>query len=210
MNPPTSSNRKVRDRPFRDRPGRAPIAQDGRRFPLQEQPFRVFAHPARRPGEVVTRQELQARLWPANTYVGFDEGLNTAISKLRTAFGDSAGNPRFIETLPRRGYRFIAPVTETTPVDGLPSSTEVPGDGAQIEGHARLVESMPRGGYPFIGPVEDQSSPALLPGYSRRAPWEAYGRMASTVGRGHVPPPPLWDQHSEGFSKTLGYTATRA
>ena len=63
-----------------------------------------------RPGEVVTRQELQARLWPSDTYVGFDEGLNTAIRKLRTAFGDSAANPRFIETLPRRGYRFIAPV----------------------------------------------------------------------------------------------------
>jgi TolB-like protein/Tfp pilus assembly protein PilF len=89
---------------------------------------------------VVTRQELKERLWPADTYVGFDEGLNTAIRKLRTAFGDSAGNPRFIETLPRRGYRFIAPITETTPADGLPSSMEVRGDGAQIEGRAAVVE----------------------------------------------------------------------
>lgn len=63
-----------------------------------------------RPGEVITRKELQARLWPADTYVGFDEGLNTAIRKLRVAFGDSAENPRFIETASRRGYRFIAPV----------------------------------------------------------------------------------------------------
>jgi TolB-like protein/DNA-binding winged helix-turn-helix (wHTH) protein/Tfp pilus assembly protein PilF len=80
-----------------------------------------------RPGEVVTRQELQARLWPADTHVGFDEGLNTAIRKLRTAFGDSAGNPRFIETLPRRGYRFIAPVTETTTANGLPAIANVAG-----------------------------------------------------------------------------------
>ena len=88
------------------------MQKNGRRLPLQEQPFRVLAMLLERPGEVVTRQELQARLWPVDTYVGFDEGLNTAIRKLRTVFGDSAGNPRFIETLPRRGYRFIAPVTE--------------------------------------------------------------------------------------------------
>jgi DNA-binding winged helix-turn-helix (wHTH) protein len=80
-----------------------------------------------RPGEVVTRQELQARLWPADTYVGFDEGLNTAIRKLRTAFGDSAGNPRFIETLPRRGYRFIAPVTEAATANELSAIVDAHG-----------------------------------------------------------------------------------
>lgn len=67
------------------------------RLPLQEQPFRVLAVLLECPGEVVTRQQLQARLWPADTYVGFDEGLNTAIRKLRTAFGDSAANPRFTD-----------------------------------------------------------------------------------------------------------------
>ena len=77
---------------------------------LQEQPFRVLEILLERPGEVVTREQLQARLWPADTYVSFDEGLNTAIRKLRVAFGDSAENPRFIETVSRRGYRFIAPV----------------------------------------------------------------------------------------------------
>ena len=76
-----------------------------------------------RPGEVVTREELQARLWPADTYVGFDEGLNTAIRKLRVAFDDSADNPRFIETLPRRGYRFVAPVHDAVaPSPFLPPS----------------------------------------------------------------------------------------
>ena len=86
-------------------------------------------------------RSCRERLWPADTYVGFDEGLNTAIRKLRTAFGDSAGNPRFIETLPRRGYRFIAPVTETMPADGFPASMEVRGDGAQIEGPAAVETS---------------------------------------------------------------------
>src|SRR5215469_9806541 len=71
-----------------------------------------FAVLLERPGETVTREELQSRLWPADTYVGFDEGLNTAIRKLRVAFGDSAENPRFFQTIPRRGYRFIAPLHE--------------------------------------------------------------------------------------------------
>ena len=94
---------------------------------MQEQPFRVLAMLLERPGEVVTRQELQARLWPVDTYVGFDEGLNTAIRKLRTVFGDSAGNPRFIETLPRRGYRFIAPVTEAATENELSAIVDVTG-----------------------------------------------------------------------------------
>src|SRR5215475_11347493 len=94
------------------------VLRQGRRVPLQEQPFRVLSMLLERPGEVVTREELQTRLWPADTYVAFDEGINTAIRKLRSAFGDSADNPRFIETLPRRGYRFIAPVQEV-PKTGL-------------------------------------------------------------------------------------------
>jgi TolB-like protein/DNA-binding winged helix-turn-helix (wHTH) protein/Tfp pilus assembly protein PilF len=125
MNSPASSSRQLRTGLFEIDLAAGRLHKNGRRLPLQEQPFRVLAMLLQRPGEVVTRQELQARLWPADTYVGFDEGLNTAIRKLRTAFGDSAGNPRFIETLPRRGYRFIAPVTETTPADALPPSTEV-------------------------------------------------------------------------------------
>jgi TolB-like protein/DNA-binding winged helix-turn-helix (wHTH) protein len=123
MNPPASSSRKVRTGLFEIDLASGQVLKNGRKLPLQGQPFRVLAMLLERPGEVVTRQELQARLWPVDTYVGFDEGLNTAIRKLRTAFGDSAGNPRFIETLPRRGYRFIAPVIETTP-SGLPTIAE--------------------------------------------------------------------------------------
>jgi DNA-binding winged helix-turn-helix (wHTH) protein len=77
---------------------------------LENLPLQLLAALLESPGEVVSREELCARLWPDGTYVDFDEGLNTAIKKLRYALGDSAENPTFIETVPRRGYRFIAPV----------------------------------------------------------------------------------------------------
>jgi len=112
MNVPTSSSPRLRTGLFEIDFGSGEVYKSGRKLPLQEQPFRVLAMLLERPGEVVAREELQARLWPADTYVGFDEGLNTAIRKLRLVFGDSAENPRFIETLPKRGYRFIAPITE--------------------------------------------------------------------------------------------------
>jgi TolB-like protein/DNA-binding winged helix-turn-helix (wHTH) protein/lipoprotein NlpI len=140
MNSPASSSRQLRTGLFEIDLASGRLHKNGRRLPLQEQPFRVLAMLLQRPGEVVTRQELQARLWPADTYVGFDEGLNTAIRKLRTAFGDSAGNPRFIETLPRRGYRFIAPVTEATPADALPPSTEVRLHARVEEDHGAVIE----------------------------------------------------------------------
>jgi TolB-like protein/DNA-binding winged helix-turn-helix (wHTH) protein/Tfp pilus assembly protein PilF len=88
------------------------LYKSGRRVALQEKPFRVLSALLRHPGELVTREDLQSQLWSVDTHVEFDEGLNTAIRKLRTAFGDSADNPRFIETVPRRGYRFIAPVSK--------------------------------------------------------------------------------------------------
>src|ERR1700693_2446950 len=77
---------------------------------LENQPFQILAALLEHPGEVVSREDLCASLWPDGTYVDFDEGLNTAVKKLRYALGDSAENPVFIETVPRRGYRFIAPV----------------------------------------------------------------------------------------------------
>jgi len=87
------------------------LRKQGVRIKLQEQPFHVLTVLLQRPGEVVTREELRNQNWPADTFVDFDNSLNTAINKLREALGDSADNPRFIETLPRRGYRFIAPVS---------------------------------------------------------------------------------------------------
>jgi TolB-like protein/DNA-binding winged helix-turn-helix (wHTH) protein/Tfp pilus assembly protein PilF len=123
MTAPASSSRKLQTGLFEIDLSSGQVHKNGRRLPLQEQPFRVLAMLLERPGEVVTRQELQTRIWPADTYVGFDEGLNTAIRKLRTVFGDTAGNPRFIETLPRRGYRFIAPVSEVTAADHSPAQS---------------------------------------------------------------------------------------
>src|SRR2546428_825498 len=75
---------------------------------IQGQPFEVLSLLLERPGDVVTREELRKRLWPADTFVDFDHSVNAAIKRLRDALGDSAENPRFVETLARRGYRFIA------------------------------------------------------------------------------------------------------
>jgi DNA-binding winged helix-turn-helix (wHTH) protein/tetratricopeptide (TPR) repeat protein len=86
------------------------VRKQGVRIKLQEQPFQVLKMLLERPGVVVTREDLRSRLWQADTFVDFDNGLNTSINKLREALGDSAERPRFIETLPRRGYRFIASV----------------------------------------------------------------------------------------------------
>jgi TolB-like protein/Flp pilus assembly protein TadD len=86
------------------------LRKQGHRVRLQEQPFQLLAMLLACPGELVTREELRNRLWAADTFVDFNHGLNIAINKLREALGDSAEKPRFIETLPRRGYRFIAAV----------------------------------------------------------------------------------------------------
>jgi DNA-binding winged helix-turn-helix (wHTH) protein len=82
----------------------------GRKIKLQGQPFQVLAMLLEQPGEVVTREEMQKRLWPADTFVDFDHSLNTAIKKLRQALGDDLKKPRFVETLPKRGYRFLVSV----------------------------------------------------------------------------------------------------
>ena len=86
------------------------LRKNGAKLRLQEQPFQVLALLLERPGDVVTREELRQKLWTADTFVDFDHSLNTAVNKLREVLGDAASSPRFIETLARRGYRFIAPV----------------------------------------------------------------------------------------------------
>jgi DNA-binding winged helix-turn-helix (wHTH) protein/Tol biopolymer transport system component len=86
------------------------LRRNGSKVRLQEQPFQVLTFLLERPGQLVTRDELHARLWPADTFVDFDHGLNAAIKRLRDALGDYAENPRFVETLARRGYRFVAPI----------------------------------------------------------------------------------------------------
>lgn len=83
------------------------LRKAGTRISIQEQPLQVLALLLERPGELVTREELRRRLWPDGTFVEYDHGLNAVINRLRDTLGDSADTPRYVETLPRRGYRFI-------------------------------------------------------------------------------------------------------
>jgi len=105
------------------------LRQRGQKIKLQEQPLQVLAALLERPGEVVTREELRSKLWSADTFVDFDHSLNAAIKRLRDALGESAEAPIFVETLARRGYRFIGNVEITTlsalsDLNGLKRDTE--------------------------------------------------------------------------------------
>ena len=95
------------------------LRRNGVKIKLQEQPFQLLTMLLERPGEVISREEMQRRLWPADTFVDFDHSLNAAVKRLRDALRDSADNPRFVETLARRGYRFVAPVAGAAPGNGL-------------------------------------------------------------------------------------------
>ena len=119
------------------------LRRKGIRVKLQEQPFQLLAMFLERPGDVVTREAVRARLWPADTFVDFDHSLNTAIKKLRQALGDSAENPRFIETLARRGYRFIAPVGPVAATAAEPVPDAVP-EPAAVERAEVLPAATPR------------------------------------------------------------------
>jgi TolB-like protein/DNA-binding winged helix-turn-helix (wHTH) protein/Tfp pilus assembly protein PilF len=110
MHAPATGRASVRFREFEVDLRACELCRNGRKIKLQEQPFQILAMLLERPGEVVTREEIQHRLWPADTFVDFEHSISTAMTKLREALGDSAEQPRFIETLPRHGYRFIAPV----------------------------------------------------------------------------------------------------
>ena len=100
------------------------LRQRGQKVRLQEQPFQVLAALLERPGELVTREELRSKLWPSDTFVDFDHGLNAAIKRLRDALGESANAPVFIETMARRGYRFIAPVDGGSTASGIETSAQ--------------------------------------------------------------------------------------
>src|SRR5580693_2758390 len=110
----TARTRKTRFGAFEVDLRAGEVYKHGIRLKLQDQPFQVLAVLLEHPGDVVTREELHQRLWPSDTFVDFDTGLNSAIKKLRDALSDSAEEPRYIETLPRRGYRFIARVENGT------------------------------------------------------------------------------------------------
>src|SRR6516165_4659430 len=101
------------------------LHKNGLKISLPEQSIQILAMLLERPGGVVTREEIQAKLWPDDTIVEFDHSINAAVKRLRQALGDSADNPRYVETLARRGYRFIAPA-DVRPGPGFPTSDPRP------------------------------------------------------------------------------------
>ena len=124
------------------------LRKNGNRIRLQEQPFQILVCLLDRAGEVITREDLRQKLWPADTFVDFDHSLNTAIAKLREALGDSASNPRYVETLARRGYRFLAPVqraeAETAGFSAGNSSQLASAENSEASFHRDLEVPLPR------------------------------------------------------------------
>jgi len=119
------------------------LRKSGVKLRLQGQPFQVLALLLARAGEVVTREELQQKLWPSDTFVDFDHSLNTAINKVREALGDSASSPRYVETLARRGYRFIAPVQARSESEAAPASGDREGSAATLAASSSGSSDLP-------------------------------------------------------------------
>lgn len=126
------------------------LRQQGRLVRLQEQPLRLLALLAQRPGELVDREEIRQKLWARDTFVEFDDGVNHAIQKVREALGDSAASPRFIETIPRQGYRFIAPVKVLSRDESDAAGWE-DAHHAQSAANPGVISAAPKGDRPPLG-----------------------------------------------------------
>src|SRR5215471_15142469 len=111
---------------FELNPQAGELRKNGMKIKLHGQPVDILVMLLQRPGETVTREELQKKLWPADTFVDFEQGLNNAMKRLRAALNDDAETPRFIETLPRRGYRFVGETRGKPVAAAIPSSSTVP------------------------------------------------------------------------------------
>src|SRR5215831_18237058 len=120
----------------------AELRRNGARLKLQLQPFQVLVALLERPGDVVTREELRLRLWPQDTFVDFDHSLNTAIAKLRDVLGDSAASPRYVETIAKRGYRFLGSVS--TVQDQARPAPPSPAQPAAAETNDHADSELPR------------------------------------------------------------------
>ncbi|MGA2848849.1 MAG: winged helix-turn-helix domain-containing protein [Terracidiphilus sp.] len=130
------------------------LRRQGLRVKLNAQPFQVLVMLMERRGELITREEISRELWPDGTFVDYEHGVNSAINRIREALGDTAGNPRFVETLARRGYRFVAPVERIGP-DETPSSSH-PENAAFREQAAISAEKQP------IPPTRGARFPSIL------------------------------------------------
>lgn len=122
----SSTENTIRFGLFELDPGTRQLTKNGARIRLAQQPVQILSILLERPGEIVTRDELRRRLWPSDVFVDFDHGLNKSIQKLRDALGDSASSPRYVETIPRVGYRFIAPVDQARTFLPTPPETNGP------------------------------------------------------------------------------------
>ncbi|HEX7361549.1 MAG TPA: protein kinase [Bryobacteraceae bacterium] len=132
------------------------LVKNGRRIRMQEQPFQILRLLLERPGELVLREEIREKLWPNDTAVEFDQSINAAIKRLRDELHDSAGKPRYIETLPRRGYRFIGQVESPPPLPGpeIRDSQDIAG---RTISHYRVLERLGAGGMGVVFKCEDLS-----------------------------------------------------
>ena len=176
--PPRNGSRTVRFGAFEADLHSGEVRKSGNRVKLQDQPFKVLQILLERPGDLVSREELQTRIWPEETYGDFDHAVNVAVGKLRMALGDSADNPSFIETVPRRGYRFVARL-ERAQVEAAPP--------APPEGDCRPAH---------LGSIPGaQAGAGRFPGSSGGRNFTGIGRM---VGSPHRP------LASPGFSAADG------
>jgi eukaryotic-like serine/threonine-protein kinase len=152
------------------------LRKNGLRIKLQEQPFRVLCLLLERAGEVVTREELRQKLWSTDTFVDFEHSLNTSVKKLRQALGDSADSPRFVETLARRGYRFIAPLE-------LPGSQTTPASlDPEARAHLDPNGNRPAGARPFDVPGNPETGGLALSLTTLNRPSRIYGQWKFLAG----------------------------
>jgi Tol biopolymer transport system component/DNA-binding winged helix-turn-helix (wHTH) protein len=135
----SDSQRRICFGPFEVDRTTGELCKRGRRLKLAEQPFQVLAALLEKPGELVTREDLRQRIWSDDTFVDFDHGLNKAVNKVREVLGDSSSDPRYVETLPRRGYRFIAPVESVGREKALDASAPAPTDEPPLTSRWTLV-----------------------------------------------------------------------
>ena len=168
------------------------LLKAGARVRMQEQPFQILVMLLERPAEVVTREEIRQKLWAGDVFVDFEHGVNSAVARLREVLGDSADSPRYVETLPRRGYRFIAPVDTALPL----SSTALDGDRGKGNGMGRAAaeeESSPAGEVLATGTPVMQSRDSQRSVWNYRLAWMVVFisiTVIAFVGYFHVRPAP--------------------